>query len=432
MEGRVLIKTLAEPSEHTTNPSTTMHKLLLAHVLIVLGLFACGGPGGPNGGAGGGPGTDGGTASAAEQNALDAAKADFDARRYSAALAEFQAFLGTYPHSSLADQATLYVGRCKYEAAPPDYAGAIAVWKSMLTSFPQSAALPEARYWIGRAYFQSKDFATARVELQAQLSTSPNNAFADVVGVYLARCDFETASGANPAGFASAQAALTQLLSQFPTSGWRADMLYWRGRCQWEQKAFAAAKADFDQITSQFRTSALADNASYWADRCLFSQASLATPTVTWAAAAAAFAATEASFPASNVRDLVANYLGRSQFQNLDYPTARATFDRQLTVWPTLPSSWSGHYWRGRTLLMLATPDRTGAIADFQAVIDTGTTSSWYDNAFQWKAKTQADLALCADAATTYAAMKSAVPSSPVRASTCTYVLAKCPAQVCP
>lgn len=394
-----------------------------------------GGAGVGGGAAGGGTGggfdagallPDGGRPSAAEETAFNQAKADFDARHYTAALAEFQAFLVTYPDGAYADQATFYLGRCQYALTPPDYQGAIATWRSLLTTFLQSGLLSEAQYWIGRAYFQAGDYATARTELQQQLALYPHSPYEAAVGVYLARCDFETRA------FAAAQQALTQLLSSFPTSPLVPEMLYWRGRAQWEQQAFVAAKADFDDLLARFVTHPLADNASYWADRCLFSQALLPAPVVTWPATVAAFSATETAWPASNVRDLVVHYLGRAYFHQGDFANALTTLTRQLTVWPTLPSSWGGHFWRGRTYLAQAVPDVASAIADFDVVIATGAASAWYDNAFEWKARAQAGAGRCADAAATYAAMKAAVPTSPILASTCARVLTSCPAQVCP
>lgn len=410
-----------------------MHRNHLLTFGLVAITLSCGVMPGPVDGGGGGAGGGGGgiAVSPAEQAAFDAAKADYIGLRYSAAQAEFQAFLATYPRSSLGDKASFYLGRCKYEAAPsPDYAGAIAVWKAMATAFPQSPLLPEAQYWVGRAYFQNNDYANARTELSRQLATYPNNAFSDVVGLYLARCDFETAQ------FAAAQARLTQLLAVVPASPWSADMLYWRGRSQWSQQAFVAARADFDRLTGQYAMSVLADNASYWAGRCLFSQASLAPPTATWADTVAAFDRTYTTYPMSNVRDWVLHYKGRAQFENLAFPAALDSLNLQLNMWSNLPSRWAGHYWRGRVSLKTATPDTVGALADFDAVIAMGGSSVWYGAAFEWKARTQADLGLCdgtSSASSTYLAMKAAFPPpSPSLARTCAYVLTKCVAQICP
>lgn len=364
----------------------------------------------------------------AEQRAYDQAKADFDAQRYPAALAEFQAFLGTYGGGALADLATFYLGRSKYEQTPPDYAGAIATWRGLLSAFPASNLLPSAQYWIGRAYFQSGNYVTARAELQKQLATYPANDSRDWVGVYLARCDFETG------GFAATEQSLTDLIASFPNSVVLPQMFYWRGRARWEQQSFSNAQTDFDAVVTRFSMNPLADNASYWSGRSLFSQALLApTPTpATWSATIASLSGTDMTYPASNVRDLVVEYLGRAYWHSGDFANALSTFNRQLMVWPNLPSNWAGHYWRGRTLLSQAVPDGARAIADFDVVINTGSTSLWYGNSFEWKARTQAALSQCPDAAATYSAMKAAVPASAALAQTCTSVKALCPAQVCP
>ena len=57
-----------------------------------------------------------------------------------------------------------------------------------------SSRRTEAQYWIGRTEFYQANYAQARADLESQLSTyGATNPFADIVNIYIGRCDYETA-----------------------------------------------------------------------------------------------------------------------------------------------------------------------------------------------------------------------------------------------
>jgi tol-pal system protein YbgF len=113
----------------------------------------------------------------AEQQAYDAASEQFRAGKYPEALAQFQAFLKTFPKSPLAPSAQYWVGNAYY--AQRDFAAAIAAQRALIRGFPDSQKAPDALLNIASAQTEQGDTAAARKTLEELLARYPQAEAAD-------------------------------------------------------------------------------------------------------------------------------------------------------------------------------------------------------------------------------------------------------------
>jgi tol-pal system protein YbgF len=107
-------------------------------------------------------GTDNGPSSteqAVYAQAFDALKAG----SYSVAITGFKDFLGTYPTSSLADNAQYWLGEAYY--VNHDYDSAAGAFRSVLKKWPDSRKAPDALLKLGFTQYAQKQFPAAKATL---------------------------------------------------------------------------------------------------------------------------------------------------------------------------------------------------------------------------------------------------------------------------
>jgi tol-pal system protein YbgF len=124
-------------------------------------------------GRGGAAGTPGGAAAAGapgDSSADSADKASYQAAfdllksaQYDRAILAFQAFLASYPTSSLADNAQYWLGEAHY--VNKSYPEALVAFRRVVENFPQSRKLPDALLKIGYCNYELKDYSAARTAL---------------------------------------------------------------------------------------------------------------------------------------------------------------------------------------------------------------------------------------------------------------------------
>ena len=99
--------------------------------------------------------------------------------QYDRAITAFQAFLGAYPNSQLADNAQYWLGEAHY--VNKSFPEALAAFKRVVENFPASRKLPDALLKIGFCQYELKDYPAARAALTqvtAKFPDSPSAALA--------------------------------------------------------------------------------------------------------------------------------------------------------------------------------------------------------------------------------------------------------------
>jgi tol-pal system protein YbgF len=99
------------------------------------------------------------TEQAMYNQAFDALKAG----SYSVAVAGFKDFLGTYPDSSLAENAQYWLGESYYVSH--DYDAAAGSFRTVLKKWPDSRKAPDALLKLGYAQYAQKQYPAARATL---------------------------------------------------------------------------------------------------------------------------------------------------------------------------------------------------------------------------------------------------------------------------
>ena len=117
---------------------------------------AAGAVGGAAAGADNGPSS---TEQAVYAQAFDALKAG----SYSVAITGFKDFLGTYPTSTLADNAQYWLGEAYY--VNHDYDSAAGAFRSVLKKWPDSRKAPDALLKLGFTQYAQKQFPAAKATL---------------------------------------------------------------------------------------------------------------------------------------------------------------------------------------------------------------------------------------------------------------------------
>jgi len=112
----------------------------------------------------------------AEQNAYDAAMAQFKAGSYKPATAAFAEFLRRYPKSGYAASAQYLLGSSFY--ALRDYRNAISAQLVVMKQHASSPKAAEAMLNIASCYLELKDKQTARKYLDKLIAQYPNSAAA--------------------------------------------------------------------------------------------------------------------------------------------------------------------------------------------------------------------------------------------------------------
>lgn len=107
----------------------------------------------------------------AETAAYEAALKLFREDNYKAAIADFKAFLKTYPDSTLAPNAQYWVGYSYY--ALKDYKAALAHQQKLVAVYPASAKVPDAMLNIAANQIALNNLAGARKTLEQLIAKYP-------------------------------------------------------------------------------------------------------------------------------------------------------------------------------------------------------------------------------------------------------------------
>jgi tol-pal system protein YbgF len=106
-----------------------------------------------------------------EQKAYDAALDQFKRADYAGAVTSFNAFLKTYPQSSLAPSAQYWIGNAQF--ARRDFRAAIAAQRALIQQYPDSPKVPDAMLNVASAQSELGDNAGARRTLEDLIAKFP-------------------------------------------------------------------------------------------------------------------------------------------------------------------------------------------------------------------------------------------------------------------
>lgn len=110
---------------------------------------------------------------AREVKTYDAASGLFRRNDFAAAEEAFRAFLREYPQSTLAPNATYWIGIC--QANLKDYKGALATQEGLLARFPQSAKAPDALLAVAAIQAEQGQGGAARNTLEDIIARYPGS-----------------------------------------------------------------------------------------------------------------------------------------------------------------------------------------------------------------------------------------------------------------
>ena len=108
---------------------------------------------------------------AREVKAYDAASSLFRRNDFASAAEAFRAFLKDFPQSTLAPNATYWIGIC--QANLKDYKAALATQEGLLVRFPQSAKAPDALLAVAAVQSEQGDSGSARNTLEDIIARYP-------------------------------------------------------------------------------------------------------------------------------------------------------------------------------------------------------------------------------------------------------------------
>jgi tol-pal system protein YbgF len=110
---------------------------------------------------------------AREIRAYDAASGLFRRNDFASAADAFRAFLKDYPQSTLAPNATYWIGIC--QANLKDYKGALATQEGLLVRYPQSPKAPDALLAVAAVQLEQGDSGSARNTLEDIIARYPGS-----------------------------------------------------------------------------------------------------------------------------------------------------------------------------------------------------------------------------------------------------------------
>jgi len=116
------------------------------------------------------------------QSAYKKAMADFQARRYEAAIGKFNEICVVAPSNSLADNAQYWIGECWY--ALRDYERSRTAFQKVF-SFPKTNKAADARLMIGMIHLHLNNRENAREELHMVVDQYPSSDAARIAAVKL-------------------------------------------------------------------------------------------------------------------------------------------------------------------------------------------------------------------------------------------------------
>ncbi|MCM2327125.1 MAG: tol-pal system protein YbgF [Lysobacter sp.] len=110
---------------------------------------------------------------AREVRAYDAASGLFRRNDFASAAEAFRAFLKDFPQSTLAPNATYWIGIC--QANLKDYKGALATQEGLVARYPQSPKAPDALLAIAAVQSEQGDHGSARNTLEDIIARFPGS-----------------------------------------------------------------------------------------------------------------------------------------------------------------------------------------------------------------------------------------------------------------
>lgn len=113
-----------------------------------------------------------GLADAGDRQAYDAAFELLKNGRYDEAKTAFESFTAQYPGSSLAGNATYWLGEALYVTG--DFTSSLAKFEKVVTDFPSSQKLPDAMLKIGYCHYEMKSYEAARAVLESVVAAYPD------------------------------------------------------------------------------------------------------------------------------------------------------------------------------------------------------------------------------------------------------------------
>jgi tol-pal system protein YbgF len=125
-----------------------------------------------------------------EQKAeYDTALAILREGRYAEAAEAFNRFLAANPASSYSDNASYWLGETYYVTR--DFDRALATFKGLTTNYPNSPKVSDSRLKMGYIYYEKKDWANARQELEIVAGNYPGSTAARLADERLRRLQKE-------------------------------------------------------------------------------------------------------------------------------------------------------------------------------------------------------------------------------------------------
>jgi len=125
-----------------------------------------------------------------EQKAeYDTALAILREGRYAEAAGAFNRFLAANPASSYSDNASYWLGETYYVTR--DFDKALATFRGLTVNFPDSPKVSDSRLKMGYIYYENKDWANARQELEMVASNYPGSTAARLADDRLRRMQKE-------------------------------------------------------------------------------------------------------------------------------------------------------------------------------------------------------------------------------------------------
>ena len=120
-----------------------------------------------------------------EQQDYDTALAILREGRYSEASLAFNKFIGSYPGSDLADNASYWLGETYYVTR--DFDRAEQTFRQLISQYPQSSKVSDSRLKTGYILYEKKDWAAARQALNGVVKDYPGTTAARLAADRLQR-----------------------------------------------------------------------------------------------------------------------------------------------------------------------------------------------------------------------------------------------------
>jgi TolA-binding protein len=190
----------------------------------------------------------------APQARFRAAEAVYLAGNAKAARTELEKFLADHPGSALNVYAQKYLAELALAAR--DGPRAAALFKEILERHPDGPQVDECRFGLGRALELQGDIESARIAYQTM--TAADGPLADDAQVQTGICLY------NHGDYPQAAKAFRTALERFPDSDLTGQARYWLGMCQVAQREWDQAAQTLRSALDSHRRHALAPSMTFW------------------------------------------------------------------------------------------------------------------------------------------------------------------------